>query len=310
MIAQHIKKFLQHKSSRRPATLKFYRAGFKAYREYAGDAWPPTADLIDGFLADLKRQKYTDNTIFAYWRVIRAWCAWLYKSGVIDSNPIPLVDAPGQPRRKIPRSPKSDNLEIFFCFLEDRVEQAAMSNHLASEWRVVHDLAAFSLAYDTGLRLGELSALDLEDLDLEERTVLVRDSKTGDQRIVPFGKHTKGDLRLWLRVRAGLKLPETEAALFVSRRRIGGGFRRSEHWHIRNRLDELCELAGVDRFTPHMLRHAYANQSLSNGANLADLQASLGHASLKTTSIYTMMHLEQRRARSLETSPRSQGARR
>jgi integrase/recombinase XerC len=304
MPAQHVAKFLRHKSSRRPATLKFYRAGFKAFLDYAGDAWPPTAETIDGFLADLRRQGYTENTIFAYWRVVRAWCAWLYKSGVIQSNPAPLVDAPGQPRRKIPRSPRGDNLYTFFCFLEDRVEAAVIERKLADHWQAVHDLAVFSLAFDTGLRLGELSALDLSDLDLEQRTVLVRDSKTGSQRVVPFGKHTRGDLALWERIRAGLGLLDDQAALFVSRSRFGG-FRRSEHWHIRNKLEELCQLAGVDRFTPHMLRHAYANQSLSNGANLADLQASLGHASLKTTSIYTMMHIEQRQARSLATSPRS-----
>lgn len=61
----------------------------------------------------------------------------------------------------------------------------------------------------------------------------------------------------------------------------------------------------MDTFTPHQLRHAYANQSLANGASLEDLRENMGHANLKTTSIYTLMHVEQRRQRCLYTSPRS-----
>jgi integrase/recombinase XerC len=300
----YIQKFLYYKATRSPTTVAFYRSGLSHYAGFAGDAWPPTPELVTGFIDICKERKYAKNSIHAYFRVVRAWCNWLARSGVIQVNPIPLVDAPRQPGRKIPRAPHDETLCRFFRFLEERVEEALRLNCLAERWEHGRDLAIYSLIFDTGLRAGEVVALDCDDVDLEGRTVLVRESKAGTQRIVPFGAYTKGDLVLWTGVRKRLPVRGCVRSFFVRRSRCGE-FKPLTYWSIHERLERLCRAACVDDFSPHALRHAYANQSLMNGASLEDLRENMGHSSLKTTSIYTLMHIEQRRQRSLRTSPRS-----
>jgi integrase/recombinase XerC len=146
------------------------------------------------------------------------------------------------------------------------------------------DRALMELLYSSGLRLAELVALDVTDLDLRDRTVQVL-GKGRKARIVPVGRHALAALRGWLKERATLAAA-SEAALFVGRtgRRLGPRAiqLRLEYWAKRQGL-------GV-HVHPHLFRHSFASHLLESGGELRGVQELLGHADISTTQIYT--HLD------------------
>ena len=163
-------------------------------------------------------------------------------------------------------------------------------------------MAIFSLMFDTGLRIGEVEYLVIEHVDLSESTGDVEECKNDEDRSVVFEDAVKGDLRFWVQIRSQLNLPPDLESLFVSRHR--GEFRRFTQWGIRQALERHCRDAGIEGFTPHALRHAYAGHTLRNGGSLGDIQAQLGHANIATTAIYLKMPDEGRHKRHAESSPR------
>jgi integrase/recombinase XerC len=146
------------------------------------------------------------------------------------------------------------------------------------------DRALMELLYSSGLRLAELVALDLADLDLKDRTVRVL-GKGRKSRIVPVGRLALAALRAWLRERAPL-VPADETALFVARagRRLGARAiqRRVAYWARRQGL--------AVHVHPHLFRHSFASHLLESGGDLRGVQELLGHADISTTQIYT--HLD------------------
>ncbi|HEX6528518.1 MAG TPA: tyrosine-type recombinase/integrase, partial [Burkholderiales bacterium] len=145
------------------------------------------------------------------------------------------------------------------------------------------DQAMFELLYSSGLRVGELVALNLDDDPAQgEVTVTGKGSKT---RTVPVGAKARGALHEWLSMRASLASPG-EKALFVGARgrRItaSGVWRRLSAWAKRRGLAEHVH--------PHMLRHSFASHVLQSSQDLRAVQELLGHASISTTQVYT--HLD------------------
>jgi integrase/recombinase XerC len=148
----------------------------------------------------------------------------------------------------------------------------------------VRDRALFELAYSSGLRLSELSGLDVAAVDLPAGEVRVW-GKGAKERIVPVGGPARDAIRAWLAVRAGLPTGATEA-MFVSRsgRRIAPRAieRRLAVWAVRRGLPQHVH--------PHMLRHSFASHLLQSSGDLRAVQEMLGHASIASTQVYT--HLD------------------
>jgi integrase/recombinase XerC len=146
------------------------------------------------------------------------------------------------------------------------------------------DRAMFELFYSSGLRLSELSGLDLNDLDLQsgEAQVTGKGRKT---RIVPVGRQAMAAIAAWLTQRLPL-VRENTPALFISQR----GTRLTPR-SIQLRLDRWALQAGLGQHVhPHMLRHAFATHVLQSSGDLRAVQEMLGHASISTTQVYT--HLD------------------
>ena len=146
------------------------------------------------------------------------------------------------------------------------------------------DRAIMELLYSSGLRLAEVVGLNLESLDLPDRTVHVL-GKGDKARVVPVGRVAIGALQQWLGARAGLVRPE-EQALFIGRsgRRLG---RRA----VELRVAYWARRQGVPvHVYPHLFRHSFASHLLESGAELRGVQELLGHADIATTQIYT--HLD------------------
>jgi site-specific recombinase XerD len=194
----------------------------------------------------------------------------------------------------LPRAPHIDDLRRFFEVL---TEKASL------RWQYCRDLALFSLAIDTGGRIGELAALTVRDVELGQGEIFIKASKTRRQRSSVFGPQTEDEVKQWLECRATLDVPPHIAVFFVSKHR--GIWQPFTHWGMRQALRKWCKWAQIDQFNFHALRHAYAIFSLRNHADLIDVQHQLGHRRLSTTSIYTQVVNLGRYERHRKTSPRS-----
>lgn len=183
---------------------------------------------------------------------------------------------PPTPGRRLPKSlPLEDVLSIL---------DAAGGDGAADNPRTLRDRALLELLYSTGARISEAVGLDIDDLDTEARAVLLR-GKGGKERVVPVGRPAIAAIDTYLvRGRPALVSRGTPA-LFLNAR--GGRLSRQSAWQV---LHDAAEKAGISvAVSPHTLRHSFATHLLDGGADVRVVQELLGHASVTTTQIYTMV---------------------
>jgi len=200
----------------------------------------------------------------------RGYFRWLARYRGFHSNPVLGIRAPKAARPL----PKALSVEAAQRLLDGERESSPLG---------VQDAAMFELLYSSGLRVGELVALDLSDEPARgEVTVTGKGSKT---RTVPVGAKAREALNAWLSVRSQVAAPD-ETALFVGAR--GRRIAPSRVWH---RLSAWAKRRGIaEHVHPHMLRHSFASHMLQSSQDLRAVQELLGHASISTTQVYT--HLD------------------
>jgi len=203
---------------------------------------------------------------------IRSFYLFLIKAGWVTENPAQYVKAPKQVR-KLPKTMDVDQV-------------AGLLDAGANSVLEIRDVAMFELFYSSGLRLSELSALDLRDVDLQDQQLNVLKGKGGKSRRLPIGSKAVSALQTWLAVRPSKS--ESETAVFTSQRgsRLGN---RS----IQLRLKQWCIKKGVaESVHPHMLRHSFATHLLESSQDLRAVQELLGHENISTTQIYTQLDFQ------------------
>lgn len=237
------------------------------------------------------------TTVDDYYSTLKVFLTWLHRRGKIESNPIILAERPPRPK-PLPRAPRREDLQAFFSHLEEVA--AGGKGH----WLDVRCLALWSLALDTGLRVGELAALKVQDVIIEKkrRKIFIPGRKTHQDRIVVLHKITGKDLKRWLKVRAGLGLPPNLDALFVSEHH--GEWGALTDSGMRQDLAERLKRLALPHYTPRQFRNAYAVFSIRHRADLLDIQKQLGHTSVTTTARYTLVDDEGRGKRHNKKSPR------
>jgi integrase/recombinase XerD len=207
---------------------------------------------------------------------IRALYKFLAAEGTIDSNPTLPLRAPKRPR-SVPRAIS--------------VEDVAKLVELPPETLLGRrDRAMLEVLYGAGLRISELVALDVDDVDVDQRSVLVRAGKGNRSRRVPMGRKAAAAAGDYLSVSrpdlAARSAGKTAAgALFLNAR--GARLSRQGAWKV---LKGYARRAGLgDKVSPHTLRHSFATHMLDAGADIRVVQELLGHASLATTQVYTLV---------------------
>ncbi|MEO6185372.1 MAG: tyrosine recombinase XerC [Steroidobacteraceae bacterium] len=207
---------------------------------------------------------------------IRSFYKYLQREGQVPGNPAVDVKAPKVPKR-LPRTLDADQMA--------RVLEPAPGAPPPGDPRLVtRDLAIMELLYSSGLRLAELTGLDLDALDLADRTVRVT-GKGNKTRIVPVGAQAVAAIRRWLTLRAALVKPD-ETAVFV-----GQNGRRLGARAIQLRLAQVARQQGLPvKLHPHLFRHSFATHLLESSHDLRGVQEMLGHADISTTQVYT--HLD------------------
>ena len=242
-------------------------------KEKLFDNW---ADLkqndIRAHIAARHRKGISSKSLQRELSAIRSFYTFLLKNRLAESNPAQHVKAPKQ-ARKLPKTLDVDQVKGLL--------EAGIGSALE-----VRDVAMFELFYSSGLRLSELNALDITDLDLADRSLIVRAGKGGKSRVLPIGGKAVKAINNWLQERSKLQVIADDAALFVTTkgRRLG---QRS----IELRLSLWCKKKGLDQHIhPHMLRHSFASHMLESSQDLRAVQELLGHSNISTTQIYT--HLD------------------
>jgi integrase/recombinase XerC len=199
----------------------------------------------------------------------RTFYEFLMREQVCSTNPAHEVRAP-KSKKRLPTTLDTDQMGRLLQFRTD-------------DTLSTRDKAILELFYSSGLRLSELTGLDIPAVDLDDRTVRV-DGKGGKTRIVPIGRFAVDALRRWLLERAAL--PALDAAVF-----IGKGGRRLTPRAVQLRVATWARRTGLPvRVHPHMLRHSFATHLLESSSDLRGVQELLGHSDISTTQIYT--HLD------------------
>jgi integrase/recombinase XerC len=267
---------LRHRRGLSPHTISSYASDlhqFQAFvEESLGISSASDVDVlaIRSFLARLHASGLERSSIARKLAAIRTFFRYLSREGRIAKNPARLVSTP-RLDRKIP--PRLEEAEV------ERLLEAPDGERPLGR----RDRAMLELLYATGLRVGELVAIDLSSCELDQRLIRVR-GKGGKERIVPFGEPAEEALRVYLRDRRRLVAEgKGTDALFLNAR---GG--RLTARSVRRLMDRYLRVSALRAgLSPHSLRHAFATHLLEHGCDLRSIQELLGHESLSTTQKYT-----------------------
>ena len=257
-------------------TVKSYQRDIKYLTCYCTDKsihhWTDLKQSdIRSHIASRHRQGISSKSLQRELSAIRSFYNFLLKNRLADNNPAQHIKAPKQ-ARKLPRTLDVDQITGLL--------EAGTNSALE-----IRDLAMFELFYSSGLRLSELAALNLTDVDLPDNSLIVRTGKGGKSRMLPIGSKAVTAINIWLQQRLK-NVAALEPALFVSVR----GTRLSQR-SIELRLEQWCKKKGIaEHIHPHMLRHSFASHLLESSQDLRAVQELLGHSNISTTQIYT--HLD------------------
>lgn len=229
---------------------------------------------VRAYLAHLGRRKMARSSIARHLSAMRSFFKYLMREGLAEVNPARGVATPKR-EKYLPAVIQTSDVASL-------LEQADVSTPLG-----IRDRAWLELLYASGLRIGELVGIDLDDIELRGRLVKVR-GKGSKERIVPFGTKAEQAIRDYLAVRSDLMAAtqSEDQPLFVNYR----GERITTR-SIRRIFDGYVRDAALRTgISPHTMRHSFATHLLNAGADLRGIQELLGHASLSTTQKYTHLN--------------------
>lgn len=304
-----LSEYLSHLSVERglsPHTLGAYRRDlerFVAHLGAAGRAHPGeiTPADVEAYVTLVRtgadgRAALSASSAARVLASVRGWLRFCEVEGQVTSSPAAAVRPPVQPRR-LPKAISTDDVA--------RILEAAGSGDGP---RPLRDRALLELVYSTGARISEAVGLDVDDVDLTDGAAAVRLLGKGrKERVVPMGSFAREALDAYL-VRARPELASHgrgTPAVFLNTR--GARLSRQSAWTVLRAAAERAGVTGAERISPHTLRHSFATHLLQGGADVRIVQELLGHASVTTTQIYTMVTPDALREMYVSAHPRALG---
>ncbi|NLB53090.1 MAG: tyrosine recombinase XerC [Syntrophomonadaceae bacterium] len=286
-----IESFLNHMRVEKNAskfTISNYKTDLMQYFQFlaAKENLPfeqMTNDLIDHksvreYLASIQNKGQSKATAARKLAALRSYVKYLCRQNILSDNPIAAVSTPKQ-EKKLPK------------FLYNQEIDLLMKAPDLKNPNSIRDKAIMETLYSSGIRVSELTGLNLKDLDFAEEYIKVT-GKGGKDRLIPLGHKAKAALELYLRKSRPFLIKQgedsEEEAVFLNR--FGG---RLSNRGVRNVLNKYVkEISLNQKISPHTLRHSFATHLLNNGADLRAVQELLGHVKLSTTQIYTHLTRE------------------
>ena len=273
-----ITKFINHLEIERrlsPLTCKHYRRDIEALYQYCRkskiDLWQDlNCEHIRDYSAKSYRNGLSSRSIQRRLSATRTFFRYLLREKHVNKNPVESVTAPKSDKR-LPENIDADRMAKLLDIKGDGPI-------------FFRDHAILELLYSCGLRLGELTNLNLNDIDFLDKTVHAH-GKGNKDRILPIGQYAIRAIKKWRSERHKLA-KNNEKALFVSSR----GKRLSAR-SVQSRVSHWAKQQGIDsKVYPHLFRHSFATHLLESSHDLRGVQELLGHANISTTQVYT--HLD------------------
>lgn len=280
--------YLQVERNCSPHTLSAYRNDLSQFLSHCAEIQQCEEEQVDAnqadrliirlWLGELAEKEIARSSISRKVASVRSFFKYSFKRGYINNNPAHLLIIPKKEKR-LPKTVHSDEIRRM-------IEQA-----VGDEPAVIQERAILELFYSTGIRLSELTGLNLSDIDLNLKQITVL-GKGNKQRIVPVGSEALIAIKNHLSHREGLfgKRTDEDArrALFLaaSGHRI---YPRIVQKMVKRYFEKTSE---ITQKSPHVLRHSFATHMLDAGADIRIIKEFLGHANLSATQIYTHTSVE------------------
>ena len=255
------------------STIGSYTSDIKQFnnylREHNEKLEPVTFDKINGYLKFCT--DYKSSSMARFMCSMRAYCKFLVKNSLLESNPCTLIESP-KLLRIIPKSMSEECVEAFLNIPD-------LSKHTG-----LRDKAMLELIYSTGLRISELISLRFEHVNFANGFIRII-GKGDKERMVPLGENAAYWIETYVNSLRHSKDPKRKCPfIFLSGKGLGP-MTRIAFWY---RIKVYCQELGITKdISPHSFRHAFATHLLNHDADLRSVQMLLGHSSLTTTQIYT-----------------------
>jgi len=230
------------------------------------------SDTVRKYLASLTDLQYSKSTTARKVATLRSFYKFLVKRNYLSSNPVTTIRTPKQ-EKKLPK------------FLEYGDVVRLLNAPPTDNWLGARDRAILEILYSTGMRVSELVALNMDDVDFLGEVVHIK-GKGKKERISPVGSSALQAIQHYIEFRNRRMLNDSnfDAKILFANKHGQKLSTRS----VRRKMDKYLRMAGLDpTISPHTLRHSFATHMLNNGADLRSIQELLGHQSLSTTQIYT-----------------------
>lgn len=272
-------RYLQSEKQLSPRTRSSYENDLAKLDEFCAQHKPDGHRQLDAqhirqLVASQHRAGLSGRSLQRMLSGIRTFYNYLQKNGRVKANPASGIRAPKSPK------PLPKTLDV------DQVSQ--LLDIPGDSWLEIRDRAMFELFYSSGLRLSELTNVNLVDIDLRNGSIRVT-GKGKKTRELPVGRFACDAINAWLKIRGNAVPKNTEAdhqALFISKQG-----KRIHPRTVQERLKHHSAQRGImNPVNPHMLRHSFASHMLESSSDLRAVQELLGHANISTTQVYT--HLD------------------
>ena len=297
--AEEYLSWLATERGRSANTLAAYRRDLRTYCEWLAAQQLGVGDVseavVTGYVAHLRSAGLADSSVKRAMVAVRSLHRFLAQEGEAVDDPAADVAVPRVPQG-LPKALSEPEVESLLAAV------------VGTDPIALRDRAILEVLYGTGLRISELVGLSLGDVDLHAGLVRAF-GKGSKERIVPLGRLARGALEAWVHDGRPAVEPARWArrgdaeAVFLNAR--GGRLSRQGAWGIVRRYGDRVGLG--HRLTPHVLRHSCATHMLDHGADVRTVQELLGHASVSTTQVYTMVSAERLRSVYETAHPRAHG---
>jgi integrase/recombinase XerC len=289
-LAEEFLQYLAIERNASPRTLKAYRQALEVFRATSNTPWRKcTADNFRDYLFAIMKRGQARSYIRLQFSALRTFYRFLIERKGVRRDPVRELRLP-KIEKKLPLVLTRHQIDELLA-----APMKVAKTRAAPPWMALRDVATMELFYSSGLRLSELAALDVADLDLYTESVRVF-GKGRKERVCPVGFPA---LEAISRYRARANVHSGPLFINKGRKRISP----RSIWLILKRY--LRHTSIPIAISPHKLRHSFATHLLDRGADLRSVQAMLGHASLSTTQIYTHVSVERLKKAYADAHPRA-----
>jgi integrase/recombinase XerC/integrase/recombinase XerD len=311
-VQQAIADFLQHGQAVRnlsDRTLRAYQSDLTQFHVHVDGAnmVDITPEHLEGYLDKLGTGPYRDTSIRRKVAALKVFFRYLEEQGVVTESPARKLKIKRPVESRVPTVLSTREVRSLLAAPKEQIGALSASRDASPGGRnrffcAVRDDVILELLFSTGIRIGELVALNLHDVDLQSRQIHITGRATRGREVAVSSNELADALRTYIDLRAERELEN--GALFVGRAGT-----RLTIYSIENIFKKHVRLAEIKRhITPHALRHTMAAMLVSSGADIRHVQEILGHASILSTQVYTKLPIQKGRRAAImmpvETAPR------